>query len=463
MRRVLIAVMVLLVLAGIYRVTLSPSVGGTSTPSLLIPLYSYPNCQWNALMSLKDTYPVNILVIVNPSNGPGNQSDATYQQYIRDLEDSGIIVLGYVWTNYSSRPLNEVETDINNWISWYNVSGIFFDEVSTTQASESYYSTLVEYLKNKSTSYLAVGNPGTYNSSTVSDYLSIFDVLVIYDNPGYPTSWPANLNSSKLGALVYGVSKFNKAEFSSLTSKAQYVYVTNDDDNNPWDTLAYYIADEAASLANTQKINYILKIESTNTTSHSIAEHYPAFDLSGGTYNLTSQVFVQTWNSSGAGIYPIYIAANDSTNTTVSIYYYWGNGYNGVALYACYNYDCLDTDFNPTLGWLNLSIVVTQTSVKFYVNGLSVKNVTGLSLSSILRTDAGTWDDTAVYTMYIDNITETRGTTVIRENFDCNYDCYFTTHVGDVSVVNASAVAVPFFGALLPVLLVVGFLILMMK
>ncbi|CAD5243372.1 protein of unknown function [Thermococcus camini] len=59
---------------------------------------------------------------------------------------------------------------------------------------------------------------------------------------------------------------------------------------------------------------------------------------------------------------------------------------------------------------------------------------------------AGSWDKTSQYDLYIDNVTETAGVGSVVETFDCRNECYFSTRVGDVGIVPASTVAVPFFG-----------------
>lgn len=432
MRRVVWVIVVMVMCAGFSYNTVS-LVEATSSKTLLIPLYSYPGCQWDKLVNLRHLYGISIVAIVNPNNGPGSKRDSNYSSYIVRLKDAGIRVIGYVWTNYGSRNITEVEKDVDKWISWYNVDGIFFDEVSTSSSEEEYYRTLVNYLKNKSQNYIAVGNPGVYEGSAVLDYASIFDVLVVYDNEGYPLSWPNGPEPSKLGALVYGVQEFNKEEFLDLAEKAHYLYVTDDNGNNPWDELASYIADEAAVLAGVQKINYALRIRSQDSSTHSIVEHYPEFRLTNGNFYITYSVFIKNWSEEG--VYPMYVTFNNSAGNEVAAYFYWGNGWNGTALYACYISDCTPTNFDPTRGWLTLSIVATPSSLTFYVEGTNVKSLDGLSLDSVLRIDAGSWDSVPRYTMYIDNVTEIKGGEFIKENFDCAHDCYFTVHEGDVDVV----------------------------
>lgn len=437
MRRLLPVVVLLLMV---------PLTTPVSAQSLLVPLYVYPGCSWDSIISLKTQYPVDIVIIANPASGPGSQQDQVYATYIQKMRDAGIGVLGYVWTDYGKRDVSEVEADIDRWFSWYNVSGIFFDGVNLSVGREGYYSNLADYVRAKSKLYLVVGNPGYYNSSTLQDYTAIFDVLVIHDGEGYPSSWPSDVSPSKLGALVYGVPSFDGVAFNDLTSKANYVYVTDDGGDNPWDRLSSYIADEAAALAGVPKANYVLRISSHNTTGYSVVEGYPTYNVSAGTYNVSWDVLLRNWDSNGAGVQLMYLIL-DMGGSTVEVHFDWAYYGNGVSLYACYGWtDCTDLDFDVTSSWHRLAIVVDSASVKFYVDGFKVRNVALDGTAKVLRVGAGSWDKTSQYDLYIDNVTEMAGVGSVMETFDCGDDCYFSTHVGDVAVVPASSVAVPFFG-----------------
>jgi hypothetical protein len=283
MRRVMIALLAVFIVSAILQVPHGVMVrevsGDENTYSLLVPLYIYPGCEWDSIVNLKSLYPAaSILVIANPSSGPGASKDDTYATYISNMKSGGVLVLGYVSTRYGSRSESDVESDIDRWIEWYGIDGIFFDEISTSLDKESYYQNLVSYLKNKG-SYMAVGNPGTYDSGTLGDYESIFDTLVIYDESGYPSSWPSSGDSDKLGALVYGVEAFDGNDFHDLLNKAHYVYVTDDSGVNPWDTVASYLVDEVAAITNSEVSDYVLNVSSTSTGSHTVLSRAVDYDL----------------------------------------------------------------------------------------------------------------------------------------------------------------------------------------
>jgi len=446
-----------LMLFGVLPIFL-PSASSQGTDGvLLIPLYIYPGCQWEELIRLKSDHPgVNIVVIANPSNGPGSGENGDYDSYIQKLRDSGIDVLGYVYTSYGTRDEAEVKTDIDRWLEWYNVTGIFFDEVSTNAGDEGYYQSLVTYLKDKG-AYLAFGNPGTFDSDTVSDYASIFDVLVIYEVEDWPSGnwYPNGVDRSKLAAFAYGIPSFDENNFNSMLAQVEYIYITDDGSPNPWDSLASYFIDEVVSITGEEKTDYVLHVYSSDSTSYSVAEHYVTYDLSSGPYNLTYVSTLRNWEENSGFVDPMYVVVNES-GSEKALYFAWGNGWNGTTLYACYGSDCADTDytdFNAT--WHALAIEVGSDYAKFYVDGTLLRTVNGLSISEVLRMHAGSYAQTAVYDLYIDNITEVRGKEVQKESFDDNYDCFFKTHVGNIELVSIQQV--PFFHS---VLVVAGLLIL---
>src|SRR5713226_9641864 len=157
----------------------------TSSTGVIVPLYSYPGSYWTQVIQAKNAHPsVPIIAIINPNNGPGSSIDSTYTNSIQQLQSAGITVLGYVYTGYGSRSTSSAEADINTYNSWYHINGIFFDEMSNVSGNENYYSTLSSYVKSHGMT-MTVGNPGT---DTLSSYIGTVDNLVIYENPGLPTT-----------------------------------------------------------------------------------------------------------------------------------------------------------------------------------------------------------------------------------------------------------------------------------
>jgi len=64
----------------------------------------------------------------------------------------------YISTKYNNRPINEVQYEINRYITWYNNHGIFFDEEGSDY---NYYVNLTNYAKSKGIKN-TIGNLRTY-------------------------------------------------------------------------------------------------------------------------------------------------------------------------------------------------------------------------------------------------------------------------------------------------------------
>ena len=94
----------LLLSGGLSDLSVSTASASSNT-GIVVPLYTYPtDSSWSSLISVKDSYPsVPIIAIINPDNGPGSSKDSNYVSGIAKLQASGIVVLGYVYTNYGSR------------------------------------------------------------------------------------------------------------------------------------------------------------------------------------------------------------------------------------------------------------------------------------------------------------------------------------------------------------------------
>ncbi len=272
-------------------------VGATSTSStgVIVPLYSYPtNPAWEEIIQAKVTNPsVPMIAIINPSNGPGTSQDLNYSRGINSLRSAGVMVIGYVHTSYGRRSLSSVEADINAYHQWYNLSGIFFDEMTNVSGYEIYYSTLNNYTKSLGYT-LTVGNPGT---RVQPSYDKTMDILTIYENKGLPsvssiTSWTSSSNKSSFAIMAYGVPNINSSFESSASSYGSWIYITDAGLPNPYHTLPSYFASEVASLSSitvrsTQTTTVtITKSSSANATTYSNAINFtnPATH-----YNMTTE------------------------------------------------------------------------------------------------------------------------------------------------------------------------------
>src|SRR5487761_1491217 len=119
----------------------------TSTTGVIVPLYPYLGPMWQDLLQAKQAHPsVPVIAVINPSNGPGSYQDPNILQGVSALQAAGITVVGYIYTQYASRSLSSIESDVNAYKNFYGLSGVFFDQMSNVPGYEWYYSTLTSYV-----------------------------------------------------------------------------------------------------------------------------------------------------------------------------------------------------------------------------------------------------------------------------------------------------------------------------
>jgi len=223
------------------------SSGGGGVTGSIVPLYSYPTASyWSSIIAAKNSHPtVPVVAIVNPNSGPGASVDPNYTTGIANLQAAGITVIGYVPTGYAGRSETLVRNDIDAWKSFYpSVTGIFFDEMSNQLADVAYYQRQDSYARSKGLTY-TVGNPGT---DTIPEYVGVVNTILVYEDSGLPASLPAWYGSyapSNFGVIPYNIPTLDNAATNFIASARQtigYIYLTNDNLPNPWDTLPSYFS-----------------------------------------------------------------------------------------------------------------------------------------------------------------------------------------------------------------------------
>lgn len=223
---------------------------------LLVPSYFYPS-QWQAndWDVMATTHSANQIVIANDANGMATTKNSDYATEIAQAQAAGLLVVGYISTNYGNRDINLVKADITNFSDWYGGDGIFLDEASTDTAKLGYYQ---EVLDNINTT-MGDGNDVILNHGTnpPEDYANLDTgsassqlTLVTFEgvyadyitSQGAPASWMTNYPTNMFAHLVYGVSSANMQSVITLSNdrRAGYIYATDDAMPNPWDALATY-------------------------------------------------------------------------------------------------------------------------------------------------------------------------------------------------------------------------------
>jgi len=214
--------------------------------SISIPAYFYPGPLWEKVINGRPS--VNT-VIMNPENGPGQIKNPDYVEAIKNAQRTGISVIGYIHTDYGNRNVNLVKSEIDKYISWYDVNGIFLDEVSTDPNQIPYYNELYNYIH----SYwdmIAVLNPGTFPHES---YMKVGDILLVFEGNYWSyfrleiPSWVFTYDPGRFWHVIYDIrTKFFMKNVVRLSRNrnAGNVYVTNDKGDNPYDTLPSYWDDE---------------------------------------------------------------------------------------------------------------------------------------------------------------------------------------------------------------------------
>lgn len=220
-----------------------------SNMNILVPAYFYSSSIWQRLTNTANEYPGRIYAIGNPDNGPGGTIESHYTRIFSEFSNSNGKYFGYVSTQYSDRPIDEVKLDIDNWYNFYNPDGIFLDEQSNENINISYYKELYNYIKTINQKSLIVGNPG---SSTTESYLTnnnekVTDIICIYEKDKNFSSWQTNnwcfrYSSENFYALPYNTSSSDYKEYVDIAKRNNigWIYCTDDNLENPWDSLPGY-------------------------------------------------------------------------------------------------------------------------------------------------------------------------------------------------------------------------------
>jgi hypothetical protein len=247
-------------------------------PGIIIPFYVYPNNPYTdpvvaRLLGLIRQYrEVPVIVVINPSSGPGTVWDGNYAAFIRVLKAAGALVAGYVSTAYAVRSESAVQADINAWLTLYAdtpISTCFLDEqpydltVGSTD-TVALYARYTTYCHARNL-FPVIGNPGT-NQRGEHFATRTADIIIVNEVATYPSE--ASMLGNFVGghvdyrytlraALVYAQSTLAPGLVRQLLKYVQYVLITDDVlSPNPWDSLPTYL-EELFAIVSGRSINVI--------------------------------------------------------------------------------------------------------------------------------------------------------------------------------------------------------------
>jgi hypothetical protein len=243
----------------------------------LVPAYGNPDAccgggqvMWETLIDFGQRSPEQLVVIFNPSNGPGTTVDPNYvgansTNPLGRLRDTGVKVIGYVATDGARRSRALVEAEIQRYYSsayWgtspVRLDGIFIDEVSADLDDVAYYRSLRTVIHAQDPLALVIGNPGvaTLGAGTAGfdayDYARLFDVIVAFEGddtafaqPATRPAWADEPGAAELASIVHGArdgTRVRNAIDLALRRGYRWLYVTDDmmltPQSNPYDFLS---------------------------------------------------------------------------------------------------------------------------------------------------------------------------------------------------------------------------------
>lgn len=227
--------------------------GGTPNQHQGVPAYFYPNVGkpsngWYRMCSSMSTTMGGSTAIINPASGPGSSKNSDYVNAVQFCHTHVQLVIGYVHTTYGTRSLSTVEAEVATYYQWYQIDGIFVDEMSNNSSTALYYQSLYQYIHNTggTGASLVVGNPGVAAASDWQLKQLAADELLIFegDAKSYtgwsPPSWVANYPAATFWNVVYNVPTVSRMKMVCLHSKtvnAGSMYVTYGTLPNPYNFL----------------------------------------------------------------------------------------------------------------------------------------------------------------------------------------------------------------------------------
>ena len=217
------------------------SSSNTLKRGLIVPIYFYNLSEWDKVAKAD----VDEIAIINPSNGPGSGIDDNYVEFISSLVKNNKKPVGYVFTKWGDRDIEDVKSDIDTWLSFYpQIKGFFIDETSDSADKLAYYKELRDYIKSKGDYYIVL-NPGTMPNPA---YFDIGDNVVVYENnTSYLSDDLCSAYVDKSSIIVYGADENQMKEILDKYH-CKYVYITDDDMPNPYDSLPGYFDKEIEAI-----------------------------------------------------------------------------------------------------------------------------------------------------------------------------------------------------------------------
>ncbi len=235
---------------------------------LLVPAYFYPKgdglAQWRKIFNAADR--VEVVAIVNPSNGPGAERNPDYMALLAEAESRSARLVGYVHTQFAVRTTAEVKADIDAWLHFYpHISGFFIDQQPVDRRHSAYIADIARYAREKLPNALILSDPGTLCDEAYLARQAADRICIFYNHEGFEQfELPPHLaayDSSHFAALIYQVADEKTMQTflrEAIVKRIGSIYITDGKTvsdpgkSNPWATLPSYWDAEVQTIAQLQ-------------------------------------------------------------------------------------------------------------------------------------------------------------------------------------------------------------------
>jgi len=216
-----------------------------------VPSYFYASNYWDEAIGTKPTPPVMFL---NVDSGPGTGPDSHFQQLVKLAQQHGITVLGYSSTEYTGKPIAQVEAEVADYKAWYGVNGMMLDLTQGTSGALSYYQTLYNYIHSEISGAVIWLNVGSY---PVSSFMNVANVIMGFEG-SYSSfqgssvpSWVSGYARDRFAQVIYDTPAGDAAAAASTawSRRAGYLFTTDLGEPNPYGALPSYWSAEATTVA----------------------------------------------------------------------------------------------------------------------------------------------------------------------------------------------------------------------
>jgi hypothetical protein len=210
-------------------------------PQLIVPAYFHPATHPAEWAWLAERAAQVRLIVLNLANGPGTAPDAAVLPALDRLRSSGVAVAGYVDTNYGQRSARDALADLERYLDWYEVTGVFFDRAAVASDEVSRYSDLTLQAR-KMGAHVVAFNHGAH---PIEAYAEHADLLGTFEGPWRAylelavPRWTRSRLAGQFFHLLHSVptESFSDAFWLAARRNAGCAYVTDRGGANPWDGL----------------------------------------------------------------------------------------------------------------------------------------------------------------------------------------------------------------------------------